>query len=381
MNRNYYVVLTGSKSNAGDFLIKHRGISLLRRLRPDRTIVDYNAWEPFDGPKLDVVNGAAALIMLGGPALQADMYPTIYPLVEDLSRIRAPVLTMGIGWTCASGDWAAVRELRLTPQTHRLLRKTAEAGREISVRDYHTLEVLRSNGFSHACMTGCPALYDPDAIGRVAKPPARVDRVGISLGVSFLWSLGMRRQMEELVLRSRELFASARIEVLFHHPVEPWFLQTHNAPALYYRGHLDFRNWLERRQIAWRDLSGSADKLIDYYRECDLHLGYRVHAHIFMSSIGKPSLLLAEDGRGVALKEVIGGLVFTAAGRRPESVLARIGRRLVGSRGIAAEPGVVELALHAVDHELANGFPRIPGVLANIESHFRVMRHFVSGLP
>ncbi|MGH8631592.1 MAG: polysaccharide pyruvyl transferase family protein, partial [Burkholderiales bacterium] len=311
MNRDYYVVLTGSKSNAGDFLIKHRGIGLLRRLRRDRKVVDYNAWEPLDEPKLDVVNGAAALILLGGPALQADMYPAIYPLVEDLSRIRVPLLTMGIGWRSASGDWEAAQRLRLTPQTQSLLRRTAEGRREISVRDYHTLEVLRSNGFRHARMTGCPALYDPDTIGRTPGPPERIARVGISLGVSFLWSAGMRRQMEELVLRSCELFKDAQVEVLFHHPVEPWFLQTHNAPALYYRGHLDFKAWLEGRHVAWRDLSGSAEKLIEYYRSCDLHIGYRVHAHIFMSSIGKPSLLLAEDGRGVALKEVIGGLVFT----------------------------------------------------------------------
>jgi hypothetical protein len=380
MPRPYYVVLTGSKSNAGDFLIKHRGISLLRELRADREVVDYNAWEPFDGPKLEVVNGAAALILLGGPALQADMYPAIYPLTRDLSSIRVPIVTLGIGWRSASGDWEAAHRLRLSDPTLALLLKTAESGRRISVRDYHTLAVLNGNGFEHAQMTGCPALYELNTLGRPAAS-AGTERVGLSLGVSFLRSPTMRRQMEELVLRTLELFQGRHVEVLFHHPVEPWFLKTHNAPPLYYRGHLDFRNWLEGKGIAWKDLSGSAEKLIDYYTACDLHVGYRVHAHIFMSSIGKPSLLLAEDGRGAALKEVIGGLIFPAADPPRDSLALRIRRRLLGASGVMARRDVVTLALDSIRYEIANGFPRCPAVAANIESHYQVMRRFVAGLP
>ena len=380
MSRPYYVVLTGSKSNAGDFLIKHRGISLLRRLRPDREVVDYNAWEPLEGPKLDVVNGAAALILLGGPALQADMYPVIYPLTKDLSDIRVPIITLGVGWRSASGDWEAASRLRLTEATLALLRRTADSGRKISVRDYHTLAVLNGNGFEHVQMTGCPALYDPDLLGRPA-PTAEIDQVGLSLGVTFLRSTSMRTQMEELVLRTVELFQGRQVAVLFHHPLEPWFLKTHNAPVLYYRGHLDFKDWLERRRIAWQDLSGSAEKLIDYYGACDLHVGYRVHAHIFMSSIGKPSLLLAEDGRGVALKEVIGGLIFPAADAPRDSLAPRIRRRLSGASGVTAKRGVVALALDSIRYEMANGFPRGPAVAANIGTHYQAMRRFVAELP
>lgn len=380
MSRPYYVVLTGGKSNAGDFLIKHRGINLLRRLRPDREVVDYNAWEPLEGPKLDVVNRAAALILLGGPALQADMYPAIYPLTKDLRDIRVPIVTMGVGWRSVSGDWEAAGRLRLTEPTVALLRKTAGSGRKISVRDYHTLAVLNRHGFEHVRMTGCPALYDPDLLGQ-PSPRTEIGRVGLSLGVTFLRSASMRAQMEELVLRTLELFGERQVAVLFHHPVEPWFLKTHNAPALYYRGHLDFKDWLERRHIAWQDLSGSAEKLIDYYGLCDLHVGYRVHAHIFMSSIGKPSLLLAEDGRGTALKEVIGGLIFPAADAPRDSLALRIRRRLGGASGVSAKRGVVTLALDSIRYEIANGFPRGPAVAASIATHYQAMQRFIAELP
>ena len=45
MNESY-VILTGSKNNAGDFLIKHRAKQLFAKLRPNREIIDLNAWEP-----------------------------------------------------------------------------------------------------------------------------------------------------------------------------------------------------------------------------------------------------------------------------------------------------------------------------------------------
>ena len=35
-----YVVLTGSKNNAGDYLIKYRAKELLKHIRPDRNIID-----------------------------------------------------------------------------------------------------------------------------------------------------------------------------------------------------------------------------------------------------------------------------------------------------------------------------------------------------
>lgn len=375
-----YVVLTGSKSNAGDFLIKHRAKQLLAALRPDRTIIDFNAWEPLEGERLEAVNRSAALILLGGPALQADMVPAVYPLTE-LARIRVPVLTLGIGWRSAEADWAAAARLRLTAATRALFVRTAENGQRISVRDYHTLEVLRSNGFRHAVMTGCPALYDLPALAGPLPAAREFRRIGFSLGVGFIWSQSMRSQMQELILRSRDLLGKARFDVLFHHPLEPWFLGTHNAPRAYYEGHLAFRDWLEHKGIGWQDVSGGAERMIEHYSACDLHLGYRVHAHIFMSSIGRPSILLAEDGRGAALKEVIGGPIFPATGASPRTLLARLRERLARKRTIVARPEAVGLALHEIENGPAHAHTRLFGVRANIEAHFAVMKGFIDALP
>ena len=52
------------------------------------------------------------------------------------------------------------------------------------------------------------------------------------------------------------------------------------------------------------DVSYDADKL-NFYNDCDLHIGYRVHAHIYFLSKRLPSILIHEDGRGNGVTEAL----------------------------------------------------------------------------
>lgn len=47
----YYVLLTGSKNNAGDYLIEHRALNLLIARRTDFGFVDVSGWEPQSGTR------------------------------------------------------------------------------------------------------------------------------------------------------------------------------------------------------------------------------------------------------------------------------------------------------------------------------------------
>lgn len=42
---------------------------------------------------------------MGGPALQAHMYPSIYALMLDLGDIKVQISTMAIGWKSVSWNW------------------------------------------------------------------------------------------------------------------------------------------------------------------------------------------------------------------------------------------------------------------------------------
>ena len=53
------------------------------------------------------------------------------------------------------------------------------------------------------------------------------------------------------------------------------------------------------------DISGG-DEGFTIYDDCDLHIGFRVHAHIYNLSRRNLSILLEEDTRGSSLNETLG---------------------------------------------------------------------------
>ncbi len=376
--KDRYILLTGSKNNAGDFLIKHRAKKLLSALRSDREILDWNVWEPFDEEKLSIVNASRALILTGGPALQKNMYPGKYKLHSDLRAIKTPIVSMGIGWSCERGEWRDIHDYTLTPQTHALLRQMQEHGVMSSVRDYHSLHVLLSNGYTNTLMTGCPALYSLPHVAQSSVERGEIRRIGFSLGVSMRHSHSMFVQMQESLLLLRRLFPKAQIETVFHHSLEPQKAQVGTKiRAVQQR----FVAWLEREGFGYVDISGSAEALIEYYSEVDLHVGYRVHAHIFMSSISKRSILINEDGRGKALEKVIGGVTFAAYDAISDSKIikslsrlsTRIGRH-TPNRHLLRD--LEDALVYEMEHGIKLAQPR-----SEIDRHFPIMQRFLAQLP
>src|SRR6056300_1154657 len=103
--KDQYVILTGSKNNAGDYLIKYRAKQLFSEFRSDRKIIDINGWEDLSNSNLNIINDSKALILMGGPALVEDMVPRVYGLANVLDKIKVPIIMMGIGWKSTEGNW------------------------------------------------------------------------------------------------------------------------------------------------------------------------------------------------------------------------------------------------------------------------------------
>lgn len=378
-----YVMLTGSKNNAGDFLIKHRAKKLFSVLRPDRKIIDMDAWQPFSDEALETINSSAALILMGGPALQPHMYPGIYPLTPDLSDIKVPITTMGIGWKSARGEWRDSFKYPLEAGTRNLLEKISASGIPCSVRDFHTLNVLNQNKLGNAMMTGCPAYYDLDLIGSEIAAPQNLKKVAFSLGVSFIASASMEREMRSQILTLKNQYSDSRFEVVFHHSLNPdIFLKTHGASRQHIDRHQEFARWLSDQDIDYIDISGSAENLIDYYSTVDLHIGYRVHAHIFMNSIAKMSILIAEDGRGKALEKVIGGLVLNGFDEFKSSLPSKVLNKFIkGYSRYIPNPNVAKDVIMRVEYEQYSGGHRMMLSRKAIDTNFSVMKSFLESLP
>ena len=121
--KDQYVILTGSKNNAGDYLIKYRAKQLFSDLRPDRKIIDINGWEQLNTDKLAIINESKALILMGGPALIKNMVPKVYALINNLEDIKVPIIMMGIGWKSQKGNWEDTYSYPLNDKTLSLLKK------------------------------------------------------------------------------------------------------------------------------------------------------------------------------------------------------------------------------------------------------------------
>lgn len=380
--KDYYVILTGGKNNAGDFLIKFRAKQLFASIRPDRCIVDFNAWEAFTPEQLEEVNHSRALILIGGPALQSNMRPDIYKMTENLHDINIPIIAMGIGWKSQIGDWASTHHYKLNKETIGLLQRIEESGYSSSVRDYHTLNTLFTYGFKNFVMSGCPALYSLDHLGQEIKKPEAFRNVSFSMGVGFVRSVSMRNQTQSIILKMRDFFNSADFKVVFHHSIGKDYLTVHGSDDRFWEAHQEMITWLSREGIPFVDVSGSAENLVEHYSGEDIHIGYRVHAHIFMSSISKPSVLINEDGRGKALKDVIGGFTLDAYQDRNLNLLYRIlnKMRFLVDTYKAAERVPEDLEQN-IRYEMKNDFPRLNHSRKSIDRHFKIMKSFIEQLP
>lgn len=378
------MLLTGSRNNAGDFLIKHRAMALLAALRPDREIVDYDGWKPLTDEQLEVINGSSALLLTGGPSVRADMHPKVYPLRQRLEDIRVPIGSIGVGWGIAEGRWSDTRRLPFTAESRKLLARLAADGLRLSVRDYHTQNALRAVGTGNTVMTGCPALYALDQLGKELVQPEEVRRVTVSLGARFPHSPELERQTRELVRSAQQTFPAATVTAAFHHSLDQRFAQAYGRASPLFHGQKRMVDWLQAQGVGYIDLSGSAERLIEHYGSADLHLGYRVHAHIFMTSMRKPSLLLAEDGRGRALREVLGGHVYDAIDQlkyRNRWVRGAMSRLNRGRIAYEVPQAVASDAVALMAMDAAQGWPRAAMPVDAVERRWPIMKSFLASLP
>lgn len=376
-----YVILTGSKNNAGDYLIKYRAKQIFLKERPDRQIIDINGWEKFNDETLGVVNSSKALILMGGPALQKNMWPNIYGLRDNLDEIKVPILMMGVGWYSSQGDWENTYNYPLDDNTKKLLGRIKDSGYKSSVRDYHTMNSLWFHGVENILMTGCPAYYDFNYLQKNIKVP-EIKKVGFSLGVSFINSSNMEKLMKDNILRCKKYFENCDFKVVFHHSLNPEvYLNSHNANSKYLKKHNEFAQWLTENNIDYIDISGSAENLINFYSSVDLHIGYRVHAHIYMNSISKFSILLSEDGRAKATQRVIGGIVLDGVNKFKEHLFDKIGGRLHIVDRYDSNIYLSDEILHNIQYEKEINYKRLEASRKSIDTNYTVMQTFINQLP
>ncbi len=387
-----YTILTTCPSygsrNVGDKLIEERTRELVIREKGPVQFLTIFREEPLDDRLLEI-NASRALLMPAFPIRDTPMYPGTYRLVDDLSRIRVPMIPIGANWNVYPGDAQSRSDVRYSDQTVAFLHYIADQVDRVSCREHLVRRVLRKHGIHNTVMTGDPAFFDLPSLGKPMARPSNVDRLAFSPPLSPFFVDQAESVMEMLA----DLFPAAERFCAMH------LADAHTSPSLQSENSAAMRPEVaeKNRRIRQRaaqlgfeclDLAGNLEAM-STYDTCDLHVGYECHAHLYFLSHRLPSVLIAEDARGVGFNYTLGvggitGFVRAQRGSRDVRKKHTSGyctslRELALAPPRADVPGLVKGFL---EEELDTAFRRFVGLSAYLDELYeRVMRPFIRSLP
>ena len=389
-----YIVLTtfpvGGSGNVGDKLIEHAVKELVTREKGGVEFLTIFREEPLDD-YLPQINAARAVLMPAFPIRDTPMYPVTMRLVDDLSRIRVPLIPMGANWNVYPGDAYSRRHVQYSPETVAFLRHVAGQVAHFSCREYHVCSVLKRHGITNTLMTGDPAWFDLPSIGKAMRRPARVSRLVFSPPLSPFYA----GQAEQLIEMLAGLFPDAEKICSMHladlDTIDEKATPENSAaltPEVTVKNRRIRAKALEQG-FDVRQVSGDLGR-IDFYESCDLHVGYECHSHLGFLRKRVPSVLIAEDARGVGFNYTlgVGGFDGFVRCQRPEAAATR--KTITSGYATTVEEysnaparGDVHLDVRQfLEEELASGFRRYAGMSAFLDEVYeKAMRPFIQSLP
>lgn len=284
------VTLTGAFKNAGDHLIGHRARTLLRN-HSDHEIVDLNR-KALTDESYRTINQAKALLLTGGPAYQRAIYPDIYPL--KLERIEVPIIPFGLGWK--GGLNKPAEQFKFLPEAEEFVRTIHQGNHFSSARDHQTVGILNRLEIENAIMTGCPAWYDEEQLQRDYQHREVKNLV-------FSMPAVPQERVIPLLQHLAKKYPKARKTLAFN----AGYRSTRSTDRAKYT-RWNYQVLLRARLLGFQPVSleSNLKRFFEVMGAADLHVGFRVHSHIFSLSQRITSALIAEDSRGISQLEALG---------------------------------------------------------------------------
>lgn len=288
--------------NAGDYLIELRGIELLKYVYPDAEIVKILRNQISEN--ISIINKCDVGIIGGGPIYQQDICRYL-PLDDLIHNIHIPLMVLGGGWYGKTDNYSYIYNYNFAPKTLELLQKIDKQGLGLSCRDLYTYRALLKEGLKNVYMTGCPAWFDIDYLNKTPEFTNWNDIKKIVISdPAILVNVSKAVHLVEYLISK---FPKADFIFLFHRGYNR-DRYTSEQKALI---HLELKNQIESMKtdgggsITVQDISYSSNGF-KIYDDCDLHIGFRVHAHLYNLSKKNRSILIQEDGRGAGANQVFG---------------------------------------------------------------------------
>lgn len=285
-------LLHGAQINAGDYLIKERTKLLLKHYYPNCRIHEFCRNQRFSDDVVAAINENDIAVFSGGPGYCDKFYPELAPMRDSLEDIHIPMMMIGMGWFGYDGEPYTVYNDRFSEKMQRLLKRVEKDSAILGCRDFQSMHVLRNNGHQQVLMTGCPAWYDLDYLNCTTYTGCGIKQAK-KICISDCGNPEHLPQLIEVMDFVRHFFGKDKELVLVVHRGMNQEVKD------------ELMKMLEPNRITLCEIEGDADGF-SVYNDCDIHIGFRVYAHIYNMSQRRLSILIEEDARGYGVNEALG---------------------------------------------------------------------------
>ncbi len=291
-------------SNGGDYLIFERVQRAIQDYYPEAEItMNLQNDNLFD---IEELNTYDAVVTGGGGAQFSEQYIRSSFLFQHFDELTVPIHYMGTGLYGADGRETTVYEMEYSDEIKEYFQNVIAKGGQVASRDWTVDTVLRHNGIEGVLMAGCPAWYDLETLKRTDKEGVlepqinwnEIRKIAVSnhgLTKNAADHAKRLEQIEKLILCLQDKFPQAQVMLTFNDGYVTKYSTNYNK---------SLQEWAQSHKVTCVDLSGDATKFHDL-DGIDLHIGFRVHTHIYCISRLIPSILIEEDIRGFGMNETL----------------------------------------------------------------------------
>lgn len=269
--------------------------------------VRLSSWQELSPADIERINSTRALVLGGANPLRDDYRIAPNLTLETLRKIRVPIFPMGIG---LYGEPA--KQVHMTDATKEMLREVHSRIEISSWRCPRTVAYLRRelpDLRDKFLMTGCPVVQ----ASRASRSPVPVppDSRPIAVTVTERGPEWWKRELR-ILDTVRRAFPGRDAVLVLHQQFKPGKsnrLLRRLMPSRW-GGPDDFHALAERRGMRIARPRMTAE-MREVYRDTSLHVGSRLHAHLYFLSQNKSSFLFAVDGRAEGFAESLGFPLLT----------------------------------------------------------------------
>lgn len=266
-----YIVLDNRTSNVGDFLLHDVLLKCLKKYKDNPDIKIFPIKESLE-EHLSEINDSQGIICYGS-ILDSYFYPETIRFTRDIEKIKVPIHFVGVG------QYVALNLVNDLPYIEsKLISRTNEniVLTRGPITYSHIIRNLIKSGNIPAnnIQSNIDLAYHDDGNKKkIFKTPNGIKKIGIS---SFFGGMGD----SDLVDYFKKVFQDSELFILDHGEGNREESGCSIEDVTYYSMNKDI-------------------KRLEIYKKLDLHVGYRLHAHIYALKCGVPSHLLIMDTRGL----------------------------------------------------------------------------------